>query len=206
MNSMFNQYAKWLAVSRNVRWRQDRNGFTHQERGFFDLVMNKKADSVRVYLPPDANTLRSVADHCLRSRHSVNVIIAGKQPELQWLDMDAAIAHCTAGLGICQWAGNDEGHDPHEVMAEDSCRQRCGPDDAPAANGASAWTERRGVRRAVHASQADRARSSRLPVVDPSVDVSAHQPREAARTRIQDYIRQFGQDMPEIRDWVWHAR
>ncbi|MEO7963106.1 MAG: phosphoketolase family protein, partial [Gemmatimonadaceae bacterium] len=133
VDSMFNQHAKWLAVSRDIPWRrpiaslnylltshvwrQDHNGFTHQDPGFIDLVVNKKADTVRVYLPPDANTLLSVTDHCLRSRHYVNVIIAGKQPELQWLDMDAAITHCAAGLGIWKWASNDEGYDPDVVMA-----------------------------------------------------------------------------------------
>ena len=98
-------------------WRQDHNGFTHQDPGFIDVVVNKKADTIRVYLPPDANTLLSVTDHCLRSRHYVNVIIAGKQPAPQWLDMDAAITHCAAGLGIWTWASNDEGHDPDVVMA-----------------------------------------------------------------------------------------
>jgi len=133
VDSMFNQHAKWLKVTRDIPWRrpiaslnylltshvwrQDHNGFTHQDPGFIDLVVNKKADIVRVYLPPDANTLLSVTDHCLRSRHYVNVIIAGKQPELQWLDMDAAIRHCTAGLGIWTWASNDEGGDPDVVMA-----------------------------------------------------------------------------------------
>jgi len=133
VDSMFNQHAKWLKVTRDIPWRrpiaslnyllsshvwrQDHNGFTHQDPGFIDLVVNKKADTVRVYLPPDANTLLSVTDHCLRSRHYVNVIIAGKQPELQWLDMDAAIRHCTAGLGIWTWASNDEGSDPDVVMA-----------------------------------------------------------------------------------------
>ena len=133
VDSMFNQHAKWLKVTREIPWRrpiaslnyllsshvwrQDHNGFTHQDPGFIDLVVNKKADTVRVYLPPDANTLLSVTDHCLRSRHYVNVIIAGKQPELQWLDMDAAIRHCTAGLGIWTWASNDAGHDPDVVMA-----------------------------------------------------------------------------------------
>ncbi len=98
-------------------WRQDHNGFSHQDPGFIDHVVNKKADVVRVYLPPDANCLLSVADHCLRSRNYVNVIVAGKQPELQWLDMDAAVKHCTAGLGIWDWASNDEGCEPDVVMA-----------------------------------------------------------------------------------------
>jgi xylulose-5-phosphate/fructose-6-phosphate phosphoketolase len=133
IDSMFNQHAKWLEVARHVPWRrpiaslnyllsshvwrQDHNGFSHQDPGFIDHVMNKKADIIRVYLPPDANTLLSVTDHCLRSRNYVNVIVAGKQPELQWLDMDAAIKHCTAGLGIWEWASNDEGGDPDVVMA-----------------------------------------------------------------------------------------
>ena len=133
VDSMFNQHAKWLDVTRDIAWRrpiaslnyllsshvwrQDHNGFSHQDPGFIDLVANKKAEVIRVYLPPDANTLLSVTDHCLRSHNDVNVIVAGKQPELQWLDMDAAIKHCTAGLGIWEWASNDEGGDPDVVMA-----------------------------------------------------------------------------------------
>ena len=133
VDSMFNQHAKWLKTTRGIPWRrplaslnylltshvwrQDHNGFTHQDPGFIDFVMNKKADIIRVYLPPDANTLLSVADHCLRSRHYVNVIVAGKQPELQWLDMDAAIEHCTTGIGIWSWASTDEASDPDVVMA-----------------------------------------------------------------------------------------
>jgi xylulose-5-phosphate/fructose-6-phosphate phosphoketolase len=133
VDSMFNQHAKWLKLSHQVPWRlpiaslnyllsshvwrQDHNGFSHQDPGFIDHVVNKKADIVRVYLPPDANTLLSVTDHCLRSRNYVNVIVAGKQPEPQWLDMEAAIKHCTAGLGIWGWAGNDQGGDPDVVMA-----------------------------------------------------------------------------------------
>jgi xylulose-5-phosphate/fructose-6-phosphate phosphoketolase len=133
VDSMFNQHAKWLKVTRDIPWRrpiaslnylltshvwrQDHNGFTHQDPGFIDHVVNKKADVVRVYLPPDANCLLSVADHCLRSRSYVNVIVAGKQPELQWLDMDAAVKHCTNGLGIWEWASNDTGGEPDAVMA-----------------------------------------------------------------------------------------
>src|SRR5262249_7633005 len=98
-------------------WRQDHNGFSHQDPGFIDVAMNKKADVIRVYLPPDANTLLSVADHCLRSRNYINIIVAGKQPALQWLDMDSAIKHCTAGLSIWEWASNDRGSDPDVVMA-----------------------------------------------------------------------------------------
>lgn len=134
VDSMFNQHAKWLKVTREEIpwrrpvaslnylltshvWRQDHNGFSHQDPGFIDHVVNKKAAVVRVYLPPDANTLLSVADHCLRSRNYVNVIVAGKQPALQYLDMDAAIKHCTAGIGIWEWASNDKGSDPDVVMA-----------------------------------------------------------------------------------------
>ncbi len=132
IDSMFNQHAKWLKVTRNLPWRkpiaslnyllsshvwrQDHNGFSHQDPGFIDHVINKKADIVRVYLPPDANTLLSVADHCLRSRHYVNLIIAGKQPAPAWLDMDSAVRHCTKGLGVFEWASNDEGN-PDVVMA-----------------------------------------------------------------------------------------
>ena len=132
IDSMFNQHAKWLKVSKSIPWRkpiaslnylltshvwrQDHNGFSHQDPGFIDHVANKKADVVRIYLPPDANCLLSVADHCLRSRNYINLIIAGKQPEWQWLDMDSASRHCTAGAGIWPWASNDAG-DPDVVLA-----------------------------------------------------------------------------------------
>ena len=133
VDSMFNQHAKWLKVTRHIPWRrpiaslnyllsshvwrQDHNGFSHQDPGFIDHVVNKKADVIRVYLPPDANCLLSVADHCLRSRNYVNVIVAGKQPAPQWLNMDEAVKHCTAGIGIWSWASNDQGQDPDVVMA-----------------------------------------------------------------------------------------
>jgi xylulose-5-phosphate/fructose-6-phosphate phosphoketolase len=133
IDSMFNQHAKWLKTTRDIPWRrplaslnylltshvwrQDHNGFSHQDPGFIDHVVNKKAEVIRVYLPPDANTLLSVTDHCLRSRHYVNVIVCGKQPAPQWLDMDAAVKHCTAGIGIWEWASNDEGSEPDVVMA-----------------------------------------------------------------------------------------
>jgi xylulose-5-phosphate/fructose-6-phosphate phosphoketolase len=132
IDSMVNQHAKWLKTTREIPWRkpiaslnyllsslvwrQDHNGFSHQDPGFIDHLMNKKADVVRIYLPPDANTLLSVADHCLRSRHYINLIVAGKQPAPQWLTIDEAIAHCTTGLGIWPWASNDEGG-PEVVMA-----------------------------------------------------------------------------------------
>jgi xylulose-5-phosphate/fructose-6-phosphate phosphoketolase len=133
IDSMFNQHAKWLKVTRHIAWRppiaslnylltshvwrQDHNGFSHQDPGFIDHVINKKAEVVRVYLPPDLNTLLSVADHCLRSRQYINVIVAGKQPALQWLDMDAAVAHCTAGASIWHWAGTSGNAEPDVVMA-----------------------------------------------------------------------------------------
>ena len=132
VDSMFNQHAKWLKVTRTIPWRrpiaslnyllsshvwrQDHNGFSHQDPGFIDHVVNKKAEIIRVYLPPDANTLLSVADHCLRSRHYVNVIVAGKQPALNYLSMEDAIHHCTRGLGIWDWASSDEGGEPDVVL------------------------------------------------------------------------------------------
>lgn len=133
VDSMFNQHAKWLKVTREIAWRrpiaslnylltshvwrQDHNGFSHQDPGFIDHVVNKKAEIIRVYLPPDANTLLCVTDHCLRSRHYVNVVIAGKQPAPQWLTMDQAIRHCEAGISIWDWASNDRGGEPDVVMA-----------------------------------------------------------------------------------------
>ena len=134
IDSMLNQHAKWLKVtSREIPWRrpiaslnylltshvwrQDHNGFSHQDPGFIDHVVNKKADIIRVYLPPDANTLLYITDKCLRSRNFINVIVAGKQPELQWLDMEAAVRHCTSGIGIWEWASNDQGVEPDVVMA-----------------------------------------------------------------------------------------
>jgi xylulose-5-phosphate/fructose-6-phosphate phosphoketolase len=133
IDSMFNQHAKWLKVTRHIPWRrpiaslnyllsslvwrQDHNGFSHQDPGFIDHIVNKKAEVIRVYLPPDANTLLSVTDHCLRSRNYVNLVVAGKQPAPQWLTMDQAIKHCTAGIGIWEWASNDRGGDPDVVMA-----------------------------------------------------------------------------------------
>jgi xylulose-5-phosphate/fructose-6-phosphate phosphoketolase len=133
IDSMFNQHAKWLKITAQIPWRakiaslnylltshvwrQDHNGFTHQDPGFIDHVVNKKAEVVRLYLPPDANCLLSVMDHCLRSRHYVNVVIAGKHPAPQWLTMDAAVKHCAAGVGIWPWASNDKSAEPDVVMA-----------------------------------------------------------------------------------------
>lgn len=133
VDSMFNQHAKWLKVCREIPWRrpvaslnylltshvwrQDHNGFSHQDPGFIDHVVNKKADIIRVYLPADANTLLCVADKCLRSRNFINLIVAGKQPQPQYLDMDSAIKHCATGIGIWEWASNDRGAEPDVVMA-----------------------------------------------------------------------------------------
>lgn len=133
VDSMFNQHAKWLKVSKEIPWRrpvaslnylltshvwrQDHNGFSHQDPGFIDHVVNKKADIIRVFLPPDVNTLLTITDRCLRSRDFINVIVAGKQPQPQWLNMDAAIKHCSAGIGIWEWASNDQGDEPDVVMA-----------------------------------------------------------------------------------------
>ncbi|MBW6452425.1 MAG: phosphoketolase family protein, partial [Methyloprofundus sp.] len=134
IDSMFNQHAKWLKTTRDIEWRrpvaslnyllsshvwrQDHNGFSHQDPGFIDHVVNKKSSVIRVYLPPDANTLLSVTDHCLRSRNYINVVVCGKQNAEQWLDMDAAIKHCTAGVGVWDWASNDqETGEPDVVMA-----------------------------------------------------------------------------------------
>ena len=133
IDSMFNQHAKWLEVTRGIPWRrpiaslnillashvwrQDHNGFTHQDPGFLDVVTNKKASVIRVYLPPDTNCLLSVGDHILRSRHYVNVVVASKHPSPQWLPMDQAVKHCTAGIGIWEWASNDKGTEPDVVMA-----------------------------------------------------------------------------------------
>jgi len=133
VDSMFNQHAKWLKVTRQIPWRrpiaslnyllsshvwrQDHNGFTHQDPGFIDVVVNKKPSIIRVYLPPDANCLLSVMDHCLRSRHYVNVVVAGKHPAPQWLTMDQAVKHCTAGIGIWEWASTDRGSEPDVIMA-----------------------------------------------------------------------------------------
>ncbi|HKQ96863.1 MAG TPA: phosphoketolase family protein, partial [Candidatus Polarisedimenticolia bacterium] len=133
VDSMFNQHAKWLKTTRGISWRQpiaslnylltshvwrqDHNGFSHQDPGFIDHVVNKKAEVIRVYLPPDANTLLSVTDHCLRSRHYVNVVVAGKQPAPQWLDIDAAVEHCEAGIGRWDWASSDRGGKPDVVLA-----------------------------------------------------------------------------------------
>jgi xylulose-5-phosphate/fructose-6-phosphate phosphoketolase len=133
IDAMFNQHAKWLKVTNDIPWRmpiaslnylltshvwrQDHNGFSHQDPGFIDHVVNKKSEVIRVYLPPDTNTLLSVMDHCLTSRQKVNVVVAGKQPQLNYLGIEEAISHCSRGAGIWEWAGNEDGHDPDVVLA-----------------------------------------------------------------------------------------
>ncbi len=190
IDSMFNQHAKWLKVTNHIPWRrpiaslnyllsshvwrQDHNGFSHQDPGFIDHVVNKRAEVVRVYLPPDANTLLSTYDHCLRSRQYVNVVVAGKQPRPNFLTMDEAIAHCTRGLGIWEWAGTERLGEtrrrhrgggrrsdargargrrpaaPAPARPEDPLRQRRGPDAAAGRDRASARPVRPRVRHALH--------------------------------------------------------
>jgi xylulose-5-phosphate/fructose-6-phosphate phosphoketolase len=216
VDSMVNQHAKWLKTTREIPWRrplaslnylltshvwrQDHNGFSHQDPGFIDHVVNKKAEIVRVYLPPDANCLLSVADHCLRSRHYINVIISGKQPALQYLTMEEAIAHCTRGIGSGlgehgpgpgagrrpglrgrhpDARGRRGGGDPARAPARaaGALRQRRRP-DAPAGRPRASRTACRGrVRRALHRGQADRLRLPRLSPADPRADLPAHEPR-----------------------------
>ena len=224
IDSMVNQHAKWLKITREIPWRkpiaslnyllsslvwrQDHNGFSHQDPGFIDHLLNKKADVVRIYLPPDANTLLSVADHCLRSRNYINLIVAGKQPAPQWLTIDEAVAHCTTGLGVWKWASNDEG-DPDVVMAccgdvptmealaavmpaaradsrpAHSRGQRGGPDGAAAAVGASARAAGRGVRSALPGGRAGGLCLSRLSVGHSPAHLPAAQPRQHPRARLQ---------------------
>ena len=223
VDSMFNQHAKWLKTTRSISWRepiaslnylltshvwrQDHNGFSHQDPGFIDHVANKKADVVRIYLPPDANTLLSVADHCLRSRDYVNVIVAGKQPAPVWLDMNAAERHCTTGIGAWDWASNDGGS-PEIVMAcagdvptlETLAAVSLLREDLPDLRirvvnvvdlmalqppvRAPSRSRRRTVRRAVHSGQAGRLRLSRLSNFDPPSHLPPQKPRELPRARI----------------------
>jgi len=225
IDSMFNQHAKWLKVTRGIPWRrpiaslnylltshvwrQDHNGFSHQDPGFIDQVVNKKADIVRVYLPPDANTLLSVTDHCLRSRNYVNVIVAGKQPGLQWLDMEAAVRHCHRGnrhLGLGeQRSGKRTGRgdglrgrcsdsrnarrgrsaSPASSGPEDSRRQRGRPDDAPTFERAPARSAGSGVRFHLYSRQTHRLRLSWLSLAHPSPHLPPDEPRQLARAGIQ---------------------
>ena len=225
VDSMFNQHAKWLKVTRGIPWRrpvaslnyllsslvwrQDHNGFSHQDPGFIDHVVNKKAEVIRVYLPPDTNTLLSVADHCLRSRHYVNVIVAGKQPYPNWLSMDDAVIHCTRGAGIWEWASNDAARragrgdgllrrrpdpggagrgdpDPRApARAQGAGGERGRPDAAGAGDRAPARHVRRRVRRPVHHRPAGDLRLPRLPVAHPPADLPARRARQLPRPRLQ---------------------
>ena len=224
VDSMLNQHAKWLTSSRDLPWRrpiaslnylltshvwrQDHNGASHQDPGFIDHVANKRPEVVRVYLPPDANTLLSVADHCLRSRHYVNVIVAGKQPALTYLDMDSAIAHCTRGLGIWEWAGTateaarrgagvrrrhpdarDAGRRGHLAARTSrvggACDQRRRHDAAATGFRAPARAVGSRVRLLVHHRQAGDLRLPRLPLADSPADVPAGQSRADACARVQ---------------------
>ena len=228
VDSMFNQHAKWLKVTRELDWRapvssftyllsshvwrQDHNGFSHQDPGFIDHVVNKKAEVVRVYLPPDANTLLSTMDHCLRSVDYVNVVVAGKNEMPNWLDMDAAIDHCRAGAGAWDWASSPSvaaGGEPDvvlaccgdvptlETLAATDLLRRHLPDlggaggergrpHAPAARGrAPPRPVRRRLRRAVHHRQAGGVRLARLPVADPPAHLPAHEPPQHPRAGLQ---------------------
>ena len=225
IDSMFNQHAKWLAMSKAVPWRapvsslnllitstvwrQDHNGFTHQDPGFLDLVVNKSPAVTRIYLPPDVNSLLAVADHCLKSTNYINVIVCDKQKHLQYLDMDAAIKHCTKGIGIWEWASNDNGSEPDLVMASAGdiptkealaatvilrenfptlkvalyqCR---GSLQTGAGVGTSAWFVRQGFRQLVHPGQTDSVQFPRLSLADPPTGLSPQQPQKPACTRLQ---------------------
>jgi D-xylulose 5-phosphate/D-fructose 6-phosphate phosphoketolase/XFP N-terminal domain/Peptidase family M41 len=225
IDSMFNQHAKWLRTTNRIAWRrpiaslnylltshvwrQDHNGFSHQDPGFIDHVVNKKAEVIRIYLPPDANTLLSVADHCLRSRQYVNVIVAGKQPDLQYLNMRDAITHCTkghrdlgvgqqrrrrrprCGAGLRRRCAHDGGprRDPHAARLvpgpADAGGQRGRPDAVAGRPGASARAAGPRLRCAVHQGPAGHLRLPRIPMADPPVDLPAHQPRPVPRARLR---------------------
>ena len=225
IDSMFNQHAKWLEICNHLSWResiaslnllitstvwrQDHNGFTHQDPGFLDVVVNKSANVTRIYLPPDVNSLLSVADHCLRSENYVNVIVCDKQMHLQYMTMDAAITHCTKGIGIWEWASNDQGSEPDVVMAsagdiptqealaatallrqefpdhQDPVHQ-CGRSvQAAAQHRASSRAVGLGFRFAVHDRQAGHLQLPRISVADSSPGLPAAQPRQHACARLQ---------------------
>ena len=241
VDSMFSQHAKWLKVTLELPWRrkiaslnyllashvwqQDHNGFTHQDPGFLDHVINKKADIVRVYLPPDANCLLSVFDHCLRSRHYVNVVVAGKHALPQWLTMDAAVVHCTEGIGIWQWASNDQGAEPDvvmaccgdtptlEILAAVSILREHLPDlkirvinvvdlmKLQSAERAPARAERHGLRFALHQRQAHHLWLPWIPLAGPPADLPPDQPQPArpglqGRGHDHDGLRHEGAERP----------
>ena len=225
IDSMFNMHAKWLAMSRELPWRapvsslnllitstvwrQDHNGFTHQDPGFLDVVLNKSPEVCRIYLPPDANCLLSVANHCLQSTDYINVIVSDKQSHLQYMTMEQAVAHCTKGLGIWPQASNDEGTEPDVVMAsagdiptkealaavallrehfpdaQDALRQRGGPVQAHAIERAPARPLGPGLRQPVHRRQAGHLQFPRLSLADPSPDLPPHQSPQHPRARLQ---------------------
>ena len=240
IDSMFNQHAKWLEKCLEVPWRapvsslnilltstvwrQDHNGFSHQDPGFLDVVTNKSPKVTRIYLPPDANCLLSVADHCLRSTNYVNVIVADKQPHLQYLTMDEAIEHCTKGIGIWDWASTDQGGEPDVVMA---CAGDVPTMEALAATALlrehfpdlkvrfvnvvdlfklephsehAHGLSDRGFRQPVHHGQADHLQLPRLPLADPQARLSPHQPQEPARARLQ------GERQHQHAAWTRHAQ
>jgi xylulose-5-phosphate/fructose-6-phosphate phosphoketolase len=252
VDSMFNQHAKWLKVSRALSWRQpiaslnylltshvwrqDHNGFSHQDPGFIEVVVNKKADIVRVYLAPDANCLLWIIDHCLRTYDRINVIVAGKQPAPQWLTMDEAVKHCDVGIGIWEWASNDpDGSDPDVVMAcagdvptletlaavellrqhlpalKDPRRERRRLDDAAVEGGASARDQRCRIRRHVHARSASHLCLSRLPGAYSSADLQAQQSCQHARAGIHrgrhdDHAIRYGRAEPARSLSLGHGR
>jgi xylulose-5-phosphate/fructose-6-phosphate phosphoketolase len=223
IDSMFNQHAKWLSICNHLSWRQDiaslnllitstvwrqdHNGFTHQDPGFLDVVVNKSAAVTRIYLPPDVNCLLSVADHCLRSVNYVNVIVSDKQSHLQYMDMDAAVKHCTKGIGIWEWASTDQGCEPDLVMAcrrhphaggagrhgaaapgvprrQNPLRQRGGSVQAAAQHRTPARSERSRFRFPLHRGPAGDFQFPRLSVADSSAGLPAHQSPEFPRARL----------------------
>ena len=242
IDSMFNMHAKWLASSEELPWRapvsslnllitstvwrQDHNGFTHQDPGFLDLVVNKSPDVCRIYLPPDANTLLSVANHCLKSTGYINVIVSDKQKHLQYMTMDEAIAHCTKGISIWQKVSNDQGSEPDVVMA---CAGDIPTKEALAAvvllrehfpnlkirfvnvvdlyrlgplDGAPPRPLGQGLRQFVHERQTYHFQLPRLSLVDPPLDLPTYQSQEPARARLQgkrkhQHAARFGHPEPD---------